>query len=144
MTTVDDATVSRAVSRDGTEVGYFTTGHGPPLVLVHGGLGDHTRWRVLRPYLEPHFTVHAMDRRGRGASGDHSDTKNRTPTGSWNCSTSASNACSDRSGDRSRDRDADTPWRRVSSGALTGVTCSYMRANHGRRRSDPCAPLLGA
>jgi pimeloyl-ACP methyl ester carboxylesterase len=28
---------------------------------------------VLRPYLEPHFTVHAMDRRGRGASGDHPD-----------------------------------------------------------------------
>jgi len=36
-------------------------------------LGDHTRWDVLRPYLEPHVTVHAMDRRGRGASGDHPD-----------------------------------------------------------------------
>jgi pimeloyl-ACP methyl ester carboxylesterase len=71
MTPADDVTVSRAVSRDGTEIGYFTTGDGPPLVLVHGTLGDHTRWRALRPYLEPHFTVHAMDRRGRGASGDH-------------------------------------------------------------------------
>jgi pimeloyl-ACP methyl ester carboxylesterase len=39
-------------------------------VLVHGGLGDHRRWDPLRPHLEPHFTVHAMDRRGRGASGD--------------------------------------------------------------------------
>jgi pimeloyl-ACP methyl ester carboxylesterase len=62
---------ARAVSRDGTTIGYFTTGGGPPLLLVHGSLGDHTRWRALRPYLEPHFTVHAMDRRGRGASGDH-------------------------------------------------------------------------
>ncbi len=73
MTEAKDATLSKAVSRDGTEIGYFTTGEGPPLVLVHGALGDHTRWRVLRPYLEPHFTVHAMDRRGRGASGDHPD-----------------------------------------------------------------------
>jgi pimeloyl-ACP methyl ester carboxylesterase len=40
MPPVDDVTVSRAVSRDGTEIGYFTTGDGPPLVLVHGTLGD--------------------------------------------------------------------------------------------------------
>ena len=73
MTTTADAAVSRAASRDGTEIGYFTTGDGPPLVLVHGALADHTRWRVLRPYLEPHFSVHALDRRGRGASGDHPD-----------------------------------------------------------------------
>jgi len=70
MTTDVDGKVSTAVSRDGTEIGYFTGGEGPPLVLVHGVLGDHTRWDVLRPQLEPHVTVHAMDRRGRGASGD--------------------------------------------------------------------------
>ena len=29
-----------------------------------------TRWRPLLPYLESHTTVHAMDRRGRGGSGD--------------------------------------------------------------------------
>lgn len=57
-------------SRDGTEVAYHTSGEGPPLVLVHGSLGDHSRWDALRPHLEPHVTVHAMDRRGRGASGD--------------------------------------------------------------------------
>jgi pimeloyl-ACP methyl ester carboxylesterase len=73
MTTTDQATVSHTTSRDGTEIGYFTTGDGPPLVLVHGALGDHTRWDMLRPHLEPHFTVHAMDRRGRGASGDSAD-----------------------------------------------------------------------
>lgn len=39
-------------------------------MLVHGTTADHTRWRPLLPYLEPHVTVHAMDRRGRGASGD--------------------------------------------------------------------------
>ena len=57
-------------SRDGTQIAYWTSGSGPPLVLVHGAPADHTRWRPLLPYLEPHVTVHALDRRGRGASGD--------------------------------------------------------------------------
>ena len=70
MTHPHATTPSTTVSRDGTEIGYFSSGDGPPLVLVHGGLGDHTRWGALLPYLEPHFSVHAMDRRGRGASGD--------------------------------------------------------------------------
>jgi pimeloyl-ACP methyl ester carboxylesterase len=71
--TATDATASRVASRDGTEIGYWTSGEGPPLVLVHGALGDHSRWSALRPFLEPHFTIHAMDRRGRGASGDRED-----------------------------------------------------------------------
>lgn len=66
----DEPTLTRTVSRDGTEIAAWTTGDGPPLVLIHGGPADHTRWRPLLPYLEPNFTVHAMDRRGRGASGD--------------------------------------------------------------------------
>jgi pimeloyl-ACP methyl ester carboxylesterase len=33
-------------------------------------MGDHTRWAPLLPHLERHVTVHALDRRGRGASGD--------------------------------------------------------------------------
>lgn len=67
---IDDAVVSRTRSRDGTRIGYWTGGEGPPLVLVHGLLADHTRWGPLWAHLEPHLTVHAMDRRGRGASGD--------------------------------------------------------------------------
>lgn len=59
-----------AVSDDGTAIGYWTSGQGPPLVLVHGMTADHTRWAPLLPYLEPRFTIHAIDRRGRGASGD--------------------------------------------------------------------------
>jgi pimeloyl-ACP methyl ester carboxylesterase len=70
MTRPSAQTFAHAVSRDGTEIGYWSSGHGPPLLLVHGGLGDHSRWDVLRPHLEPHVRVHAMDRRGRGASGD--------------------------------------------------------------------------
>jgi pimeloyl-ACP methyl ester carboxylesterase len=65
-----EATMTRVASRDGTEIAVWTSGQGPPLVLVHGAVADHTRWRPLLPHLEPHVTVHAMDRRGRGASGD--------------------------------------------------------------------------
>ena len=39
-------------------------------MLVHGASADHTRWEAVRPLLEPHVTVYAVDRRGRGASGD--------------------------------------------------------------------------
>jgi pimeloyl-ACP methyl ester carboxylesterase len=58
------------VSRDGTGIAYSSTGAGPPLLLVHGGVSDHTRWNPILPALEQRFTVRAMDRRGRGRSGD--------------------------------------------------------------------------
>ena len=69
----DETEPARARSTDGTEIAYWTTGSGPPLVLVHGVTADHTRWRPLLPHIEPHATVHALDRRGRGASGDAPD-----------------------------------------------------------------------
>ena len=57
-------------SPDGTRVACWCSGSGPPLVLVHGTTADHTRWARLLPRLEQDFTVCAMDRRGRGGSGD--------------------------------------------------------------------------
>lgn len=57
-------------SNDGTDIAVFVTGEGPPLVLVHGTTADHTRWRTVLEPLAERFTVHAVDRRGRGASGD--------------------------------------------------------------------------
>jgi pimeloyl-ACP methyl ester carboxylesterase len=35
---------------------------------VHGSTADHTRWERVRPLFEPHATLCAMDRRGRGVS----------------------------------------------------------------------------
>jgi pimeloyl-ACP methyl ester carboxylesterase len=62
---------SRTVrSADGTPIAVFTSGVGPPLVLVHGAAADHTTFRVLGPLLSGRFTLHAIDRRGRGDSGD--------------------------------------------------------------------------
>jgi pimeloyl-ACP methyl ester carboxylesterase len=57
-------------SKDGTQIGWARSGVGPPLVLVHGTTADRTRWGPVLPELEEHFTVYAVDRRGRGASGD--------------------------------------------------------------------------
>jgi pimeloyl-ACP methyl ester carboxylesterase len=57
-------------SRDGTPIAVFSSGTGPPLVAVHGATADQTTFRVVGPLLATTFTVHAVDRRGRGSSGD--------------------------------------------------------------------------
>ena len=62
--------VEQVVSSDGTPIAVWRSGAGPPLVLVHGTTADHTRWAPVLPAFEERFTVLAMDRRGRGESGD--------------------------------------------------------------------------
>lgn len=57
-------------SKDGTLIAYERSGSGPSLVLVHGTSADHTRWASVLPMLEQKFTVYALDRCGRGQSGD--------------------------------------------------------------------------
>ncbi len=63
-------------SPDGTAIAFERTGSGPPLVLVHGsGVSDHRRWEIagVRAALAEQVTVYALDRRGRGESGDAPD-----------------------------------------------------------------------
>jgi pimeloyl-ACP methyl ester carboxylesterase len=57
-------------SSNGTSIAYQRSGHGSPLILVHGITADHTRWDPILPTFERSFTVYALDRRGRGESGD--------------------------------------------------------------------------
>lgn len=64
------AAQSSVISRDGTPIAVFSSGAGRPLILVHGATADHTTWRSVGPVLQPTFRLHALDRRGRGASGD--------------------------------------------------------------------------
>jgi pimeloyl-ACP methyl ester carboxylesterase len=52
------------------EMGLLSTGVGPPLLLVHGGAGQIERWLPLWDRLSVRRHVTAMDRRGRGSSGD--------------------------------------------------------------------------
>jgi pimeloyl-ACP methyl ester carboxylesterase len=74
-------------SRDGTSIAVFgmppaaaspgssepDAGGRPPLLLVHGATADHTTWRAVGPRFAASRPVYAMDRRGRGASGDAPD-----------------------------------------------------------------------
>jgi pimeloyl-ACP methyl ester carboxylesterase len=61
-------TRATAVSADGTVIGYESIGAGPPVLLVHGSTGTRTRWSPVLASLDQHYTVHSMDRRGRGLS----------------------------------------------------------------------------
>jgi pimeloyl-ACP methyl ester carboxylesterase len=67
------AQVEHVISADGTPIAYRRSGAGTPLVLIHGATSDGTRWAPILPALEARFTVYAVDRRGRGGSGDAPD-----------------------------------------------------------------------
>lgn len=62
--------LEKVTSKDGTQLACWVSGEGPPLVMIHGTTADHTTWRFVLPALQEHFTVYAVDRRGRGDSGD--------------------------------------------------------------------------
>ena len=55
-------------SPDGTRLGVERVGHGPPLLAVHGGIADRSRWNLLKERVADRFTLHLLDRRGRGDS----------------------------------------------------------------------------
>jgi pimeloyl-ACP methyl ester carboxylesterase len=57
-------------STDGTPIHVEVGGAGPPIVLVHGSLRDHTIFDPLVADLRPTMTTFAVDRRGFGRSGD--------------------------------------------------------------------------
>lgn len=65
--------VEHVWSSDGTRIAYERSGSGPPLVLVHGTSVERFSFRFLEPLLRDRFAVHAVDRRGRGESGDSTD-----------------------------------------------------------------------
>lgn len=57
-------------SPDGTRIAVERVGSGPDLVAIHGGTADRSRWAPVLPALAERFTVHVLDRRGRGDSAD--------------------------------------------------------------------------
>jgi pimeloyl-ACP methyl ester carboxylesterase len=60
-------------STDGTVIRVWVRGVGPPIVLVHGSLRDHTIFDPLVASLQATMTTYSIDRRGFGGSGDRGD-----------------------------------------------------------------------
>ena len=58
------------IGADGVSIGLLTAGTGPVLLLVHGGMGRLEGWEPMWGGLAGRWRVTAMDRRGRGTSGD--------------------------------------------------------------------------
>ena len=57
---------------DGVTIGATVHGEGPPLVFLHGIIGDaDLDWQALLPHLTGRFTCHLPSMRCRGLSGDH-------------------------------------------------------------------------
>ena len=54
-------------------ISYRTTGTGPGLIIVPGALALATDFDRLAAALASRFTVHTIERRGRGASGPQGD-----------------------------------------------------------------------
>jgi pimeloyl-ACP methyl ester carboxylesterase len=70
METSGSFSASAVTSADGTTIGYRTTGRGPGLILLPGALLTARDFDGLARALGGRgFTVHALDRRGRGGSG---------------------------------------------------------------------------
>jgi len=55
---------------NGVRIGLLTAGSGLPLLLIHGGMSCIEAWEPIWPALSKRWRVTAMDRRGRGTSGD--------------------------------------------------------------------------
>lgn len=51
---------------DGARIAYDIAGSGPPLILLHAGLGDRQMWDAQIPAFAEHFTVIRYDARGFG------------------------------------------------------------------------------
>jgi len=65
-----EGTRGSVTSADGVRIGLLTCGSGPALLLVHGGMGTISSWQRVWEALAARRRVTAMDRRGRGSSGD--------------------------------------------------------------------------
>ena len=61
------------VSRDGTRIGYLSVGIGPSVLVVPGVLSMAADYARFARALSEHFTVHTIERRGRGESAPQGD-----------------------------------------------------------------------
>jgi len=71
---MSDQRTHYVTTSDGVTIGGTVHGQGPPLVFLHGVIGDgDLDWQALLPHLTGRFTCHLPSWRGRGLSDDHPD-----------------------------------------------------------------------
>ena len=73
MAALQQFSTGQVISSDGTPIGYRQTGHGPGLVIMHGGMRASQHYLRLAEALAGAYTVYIPDRRGRGLSGPPGD-----------------------------------------------------------------------
>jgi hypothetical protein len=56
-------------SKDGTTISYLSIGGGPSVLVLPGVLSMAADYAAFARALAEHFTVHTIERRGRGESG---------------------------------------------------------------------------
>jgi pimeloyl-ACP methyl ester carboxylesterase len=70
------AELNSVISRDGTIISFLSVGKGPGVIVVPGVLSMASDYAVFASALAGKFTVHTMERRGRGRSGPQGDDYN--------------------------------------------------------------------
>ncbi|HEX2988135.1 MAG TPA: alpha/beta hydrolase [Chloroflexota bacterium] len=64
---------NKVVSKDGTTIGYTSVGRGPAVLVIPGVLSMAADYAAFASALGDSFTVHVIERRGRGESGPQGD-----------------------------------------------------------------------
>jgi len=77
ITVID--TIHTVLSKDGAKISYLSMGDGPSVLVIPGALSIAADYAAFARALAEHFTVHTVERRGRGLSssqgGDYSMAK---------------------------------------------------------------------
>jgi pimeloyl-ACP methyl ester carboxylesterase len=66
-------TTSTILSKDGATISYLSIGDGPPVIVIPGALSMASDYAAFADALAEHFTVHTIERRGRGESSPQGD-----------------------------------------------------------------------
>jgi len=72
MSTATDTTHA-VLSQDGAKISYLTMGSGPSVLVIPGALSMAADYAAFASALAEHFTVHIIERRGRGKSSPQGD-----------------------------------------------------------------------
>ena len=72
MSTTTDTTHA-VLSQDGAKISYLSIGSGPSVLVIPGALSMAADYAAFASALAEHFTVHIIERRGRGKSSPQGD-----------------------------------------------------------------------